>query len=80
VATSDTVDSYITTSGQVLSRIGTDVPVVHSDVTTTFGINFSYLSSVDIDYSVIDGSCAVAAQQCYTFGDWNTEISRIGNC
>jgi hypothetical protein len=80
VPVSDTVDSYQTTTGQVPFQAGADVPVVNGTVETQPANIVGLNSSVDIDPSVIDGSCAVAAQQFYTSNAWNTEISKIGNC
>lgn len=62
VAASDTVDSVAPGTG-VPDLIGTDTVLVNG--TSTTETRFGDFSSVAIEPTKVDGSCAVAAQQCF---------------
>lgn len=80
VGTSNTVDSYVSTNGQVLPRTGTDVPVVNAGTTQVASAFGGFSSSVDIDPGVPDGSCAVGTQMFWRSFGWTTDVSKVGNC
>ena len=78
VATSDTVDSVNPGAG-VPNLIGTGVVLVNGSITGE--TRFGDYSSVAIDPTNANGSCAVAAQQYFEpSGNWTTRIARVGTC
>jgi hypothetical protein len=78
VATSDTVDS-VNPGGGVPSLIGTGVVLVNGPITGE--TRFGDFSSVAIDPTNVNGSCAVTAQQYFEpGGNWTTRIARVGTC
>lgn len=78
VATSDTIDSVTPGSG-VPNLIGTGVVLVNG--VSTGETRFGDFSSVAIDPTNANGSCAVTAQQYFqSGGQWATRIGRVGTC
>jgi hypothetical protein len=78
VATSDTVDEVLPGTG-VPNLIGTGVVLVNGASTSEF--RFGDYSSVAIDPTNANGSCAVTAQQYFTAGGaWATRVARLGTC
>ena len=77
VATSDTVDSVQPGAG-VPNLIGTGVVLVNG--ASTGDDRFGDFSSVAIDPTNPNGSCAVTAQQYFPDGNWGTRIARVGTC
>jgi hypothetical protein len=78
IATSDTVDSVAPGAG-VPNLIGTGAVIVTGSATSEF--RFGDYSSVAIDPTNANGSCALAAQQYFaTGGAWRTRLARIGTC
>ncbi|HEV3359970.1 MAG TPA: hypothetical protein VG247_24415 [Pseudonocardiaceae bacterium] len=77
VATSDTVDSVQPGAG-VPNLIGTGVILVNG--VSTGNDRFGDFSSVAIDPTNPNGSCAVTAQQYFPDGNWGTRIARVGTC
>lgn len=77
IATSDTVDSVL--PGGVPNLIGTGAVLVNGAITGE--TRFGDYSSVAIDPTNANGSCAVTAQQYFTAGgQWATRIARVGTC
>ena len=59
--------------------IGTGVVLVNGVSTSQF--RFGDYSSVAIDPSNVNGSCAVTTQQYFVAGgSWTTRIARVGTC
>lgn len=78
IATSDTVDSVAPGAG-VPNLIGTGAVLVNGSSTTEF--RFGDFSSVAIDPTNPNGSCALTAQQYFApNGTWNTRLARVGIC
>lgn len=78
VATSDTVDS-VNPGGGVPNLIGTGVVLVNGSITGE--TRFGDFSSVAIDPTNVNGSCAVTANQFFqSDGTWTTRIARVGTC
>jgi len=78
VATSDTVDSVVP-GGGVPNLIATGTVLVNGS--STGETRFGDFSSVAIDPTNVNGSCAVAAQQYFASdGTWSTRIARLGTC
>lgn len=77
VATSDTVDSVQPLAG-VPDLIGTGVDLVNG--LSTGEDRFGDYSSVAIDPTNPNGSCALTTQQYFPDGNWGTRIARVGTC
>lgn len=78
VATSDTIDSVAPGAG-VPNLIGTGTVLVNG--VSTGEDRFGDYSSVAIDPSNANGSCAVTAQQYFQAGgQWGTRLARVGTC
>jgi hypothetical protein len=78
IATSATVD-MVTPGGGIPNLIGTGAVLVNGSSTSQF--RFGDYSSVAIDPSNANGSCAVTGQQFFVSGGtWATRIGRVGTC
>jgi hypothetical protein len=76
LATSDTVDSFVSTGGSLLNLVGSDVTLVNGGPTGQD--RFGDYSSVAVDPGTPDGSCAVTAQQYFAGdGTWRTRIGEM---
>jgi PASTA domain-containing protein len=76
IATSAAVKSFSYSGGGLPSRLGDDETLV-SGGTTTLESRFGDYSSVAVDPTVADGSCALVAQQYFVNELWSTRLARV---